>query len=181
MNPELIMNPYIAPVYVTTTNMILPIATVSYEAFYESFLNSLSFLWSILTISLFTAQFIVVEGIKTFVQETNLIEKFLFGLGIINLILITASDNTNKLERDSTLKILESHEINLSQLKKQERMRESWEQTWAEEMKNLHQDLHQENEKKLTEIKKQIDGLVKDQNQLMKRMKAAEKSIKEFD
>jgi|LauGreDrversion4_2_1035121.scaffolds.fasta_scaffold10798_1 hypothetical protein len=177
MNPELIMNPYIAPVYVTTTNMILPLATISYEAFYESFLNSLNFLWSILTITAFTAQFIVVEGVKTFVEETNLFEKFLFGLGVINLILLTTYDNTNKSERETTLQILESHEINLSQLKKQERMREDWEQLWSEEIKISHQ----ENEKKLAEMKKQLDGLVKDQIQLMKRMKAAEKEIKQFD
>lgn len=173
MNPELIMNPYIAPVYITTTNMILPLATISYE----SFLNSLNFLWSILTVTALTTQFIVVEGIKTFVEETNLFEKFLFGLGVINLILLTTYDNTNKSERDLTLKILESHEINLSQLKKQERMREDWEQLWSEEIKISHQ----ENEKKLAEMKKQLDGLVKDQIQLMKRMKAAEKEIKQFD
>jgi hypothetical protein len=36
MNPELLLNQYIAPMYISTTNTVVPIANITLNPFYEN-------------------------------------------------------------------------------------------------------------------------------------------------
>jgi hypothetical protein len=150
--------------------MIIPISTIPYEEIYKSFVNSLNYIWDMLVIVAYTSKFIAVEAMKTFIKETNIFEKVLFAIVIINLILLTIYDYTNIRETKSTLKVLDIFDSNLNQIRKREQMREDWQQMWSEEIKYSYE----KNENKMKEMQKQIDVLTR-------KMKKTEKALKEYE
>jgi hypothetical protein len=162
-NVELIMNSYIAPVYVSAANMITPIATIKLETLYE---NALIFV-NILQIGIETAAFIVKQGIVAAFDNastinvgsiwTNLtLDKIVYILIVYNLFMLMTIDNLNKRASEQKEKIT-SLEKNVIYLKKTEGMREDLEQMWIQDVRAYHADTT----KKLISINNKMKKLEK--------------------
>ena len=118
------MNPYIAPVYISTTNMITPLATISYDAMI-SFFNTVV---DILQIGIQTISFIVKEGIISCLKNLTL-EIIVYIIGVYNLFMVLVIDNQQRkfIEQKNKIESLEKH---MDYLKKTERMREDMDEIW---------------------------------------------------
>ena len=105
-NLELIMNPYIAPVYISTTNMITPLATISYDAMI-SFFNTVV---DILQIGIQTISFIVKEGIISCLKNLTL-EIIVYIIGVYNLFMVLVIDNQQRkfIEQKNKIESLEKY------------------------------------------------------------------------
>lgn len=161
-NPELIMNPYIAPVYITATNMVVPLATISFNGIYQAAILFSNVAINILQIAIKTIGFIMKEGINeitTNIQTINLspIEKMIGVICLYNLFVLAAWWGQNKLLNEQNIK-LESLEKQVSCLKKAERMREDFDELWMKDLKSFHE----ETNKKMVLMDKKIKKMDKD-------------------
>ena len=146
------MNPYIAPVYISTTNMITPLATISYDAMI-SFFNTVV---DILQIGIQTISFIVKEGIISCLKNLTL-EIIVYIIGVYNLFMVLVIDNQQRkfIEQKNKIESLEKH---MDYLKKTERMREDMDEIWIKDLRTFHQ----ETNKKVSVIEKKIKKMEKD-------------------
>lgn len=156
-NVELIMNSYISPVYVSATNMVTPISTITFDKLYT---NALVFM-NVLQIGIQTTFFMMKEGVAELI--TNLTpEKIVYILVVYNLFMLMTIDNHNKKITEQK-EIIKSLEKNVIYLKKTERMREDLEEMWVQDVKAYHADtnkklaLFDKKMKKLEKVLKQYE------------------------
>jgi len=155
-------NPYIAPIYVSVTNTVTPLATITVDALYR---NAVSFL-NILQIFIQTAYFIVKEGIvaafanASGILENLTLEKIVYIIGVYNLFMMAALDNQRKKIAEQK-KLIEYLEKNVSYLKKTERTREDLHEMWIQDVKSYHADTS----KQMVAMEKKIKKLEKDLKQ----------------
>lgn len=150
MNPELLLNQYITPMYISTTNMVVPIANIAQNTLYENVVEFATFAWQAISVFVYTFSFITKEAIIAINNNLSSTEKILLVLCLYNFISQSVSEIGTI---DKQLKIeekFESTEKQLNYLRTSERMRENWEQMWAEEIRNMHN----ENDKKFKDIEK---------------------------
>lgn len=83
-NLKLIMKPYICPVYISATNMLTPLATITFDRIYTIALVYGNLILDALQIFIQTASFIMKEGITEFFSNFT-IEKIVYILVIYNL------------------------------------------------------------------------------------------------
>lgn len=160
MNPELFLNPYIAPVYVTATNMITPLATISFNQMAEQFTSFIANVIYVLSIIAETLIFIAKEALSALNENLTFAEKVLLGFCLYNCIVLFLLENKYNEQKQykEIMETLKTYDKNLTYLKKSERMREDWDQVWSEEIRNMHN----ENIKKFKEIEKQIRKMKKE-------------------
>jgi hypothetical protein len=152
MNPELFMNQYMTPIYISTTNMVAPIANIPLVSLYENVVEFATFAWQTIAIIAYTFAFIAKEALIALNNYLSFTEKILLALCIYNFIsqLVLEFGSIDK-----QLKLQEKFETTEKQmncLRTSESMRENWEQMWAEEIRNMHN----ENDKKFKDIEKEM-------------------------
>lgn len=130
------------PIYISTTNMVTPLATIKFDTLYTNTL--IFFQWivstSIMVVNIIqfgiqTAVFIMKEGFTEFFANLT-IEKIVYILVIYNVLILTAYICSIGYAVDQRRKIVEqkeSLEKNILYLKKTERMREDLEESWIQE------------------------------------------------
>jgi hypothetical protein len=161
MNTELILNSYIAPVYVTTTNMVVPLVTVSLTSLYSNVVEFAQVALNFAAIMTSTLYFIVEQSVVEISSVMSNVDKALLAFLLYN-IAIFAYENY---KLNNEVRILKSEveqlEKNISYFKKAERMREDWEQTWAEEVRHYYT----EHNNKYKELNKEVKKIKKEMNQ----------------
>ena len=160
MNTELILNSYIAPVYVTTTNMVVPLATVSLTYCYNNVVEFANIAFKFIAIMLSTLYFIVEQSVVEISSVMSNVEKVLLAFLLYNIAMF-AYENYKLNNKVRILKSeVEQLEKNILYFKKAERMREDWEQTWAEEVRHYYT----EHNNKYTELNKEVKKIKKEMN-----------------
>jgi hypothetical protein len=164
MNTELIMNSYISPVYITATNMVIPFVSISITSlqtnvaeFTNIALDFLQMIRNLGTICASTFYFIIKQfAIEVSNVMTN-VDKVLFAFFIYNMIIFAYENYKLNNEVKNLKSEVEQLEKNISYFKKAERMREDWEQMWAEEVRHYHT----EHNNKYKELNKAVKKLKK--------------------
>lgn len=180
MNPEL-LNQYITPMYITTTNMLVPIADINFGSPYDIVVEMATTIWQIGSVIVCTFAFIVKEACVAINDKLTTTEKILTTLCLYNFITYLISYSGSK---DKQLKLQEkfdSIEKQTSSLRTSERMRDNWEQLWVEEIRNMHN----ENNKKFNDIetvlnsqKRVVDAQTKNEKEILKSVTELSKEIK---
>lgn len=168
MNTELILNSYIEPVYVTATNMVVPLATVSLNSLhkftglcYNNVVEFTQVAANFVAIMMSTLYFIMKQSVIEISNSMSNVDKVLFAFLFYNMIMF-AYENYKLNNEVQILKTeVDQLEKNISYLKKSERMREDWEQMWAEEVRHYYT----ENNNKYKELNKEVKKLKKEMNQ----------------
>ena len=152
MNSELFMTQYMTPIYISATNMVTPIAIVSFDTLYTNVVEFATFAWQTIAVFAYTFAFIAKEAIIAINNNLSYTEKMLLAFCLYNFISQSVSEIGSI---DKQLKLQEKFETTEKQmnyLRTSERMRENWEQMWAEEIRNMHN----ENDKKFKDIEKEM-------------------------
>jgi hypothetical protein len=152
---ELIINPYITPVYTSATNIVSPISTIKLEDLYEAFLTFIN----ILQIGLETLWFIMKEGITEIlanITNTTNIKKFIYIICIYNLFMLFFIDNQRKkfIEQKKQMYQLEKQVDYLNSVA--EKMDKDVEEEWIEEIEEIIKNYNKETNKKINMIKRKI-------------------------
>jgi len=155
-----------APVYISATNMVTPLATISFDKLYTSAIVFANFVLNIVQIVIQTASFMMKEGFYELYNNassilTNLtIEKIVYILVIYNLLILTAIDKQRRKNREQNQQ-MESLEKQINYLKKTERIREELDELWLQDVRRYHQ----ETNNKMTAMEKKIKKFEKDLKQ----------------
>jgi len=155
-NLELIMNPYISRVYISATNMLTPIATITFDRINTIALVYANLILNALQIFIQTAGFIMKEGISEFFSKFT-IEKIVYILIIYNLFMMAAIDNQRRKFIEQN-KENESLKREINYLKKSERMREDLDELWLQDVKKYHE----ETSNKIATLEKKIKKMDKE-------------------
>lgn len=150
MNSELLLNQYIAPVYISTTNMVVPIANISFDYLYANVIEFATTIWQIGSVIVYTFAFIAKEALTALNNNLSITEKILLTLCFYNFInqavfKFTYNENQTNLQKEFVLIQKQTNSLKIS-----DKMRENWELIWAEEIKNIHN----ETDKKFKDIEK---------------------------
>ena len=168
MNTELIMNSYISPVYITATNMVVPFVSISITSlqtnvaeFTNIALDFLQMIRNLATICASTFYFIIKQSAIEVSNVMTNVDKVLFAFLIYNMIMFAYENYKLNNEVKNLKSEVEQLEKNISYFKKAERMREDWEQTWAEEVRHYYT----EHNNKYKELNKEVKKIKKEMNQ----------------
>lgn len=154
------------PVFISSTNMVTPLATISFDKLYTSAIVFANFVLNIGQIVIQTAGFMMKEGFTELFANassilTNLtIEKIVYILVIYNLLILTTIDKQRRKNSEQNRQI-ESLEKQINYLKKTERMREELDELWLQDVRRYHQ----ETNNKITTMEKKIKKFEKDLKQ----------------
>lgn len=138
-----LMNQYMAPVYISATNMVTPLTSIKYDVLYANALIYLNIVVNILQIGIQTVTFIMKEAfVEAFANAGSIlrsltIEKIIYILVIYNLLIITAIDKQRRKITEQNTQI-ESLEKQIDYLKKTERMREDLNELWLQDVRRYH-------------------------------------------
>ena len=162
MNPELLLNHYIAPMYISTTNMVVPIANLTLNSIYDIVVEFATFAWQTLAVFVHTFAFIVKEAFIVINENLSSTEKIVLAVCVYNFIAQIISESSSADKHLQLQEKFESTDKQLNYLRTSERMRENWEQMWVEEIRNTHN----ENDKKFKEIEKYMSVLDEQTNNI---------------
>ncbi len=140
MNLELFMN---TPAYISTTNMVVPIANMTFIPLYTNVVNLTTFAWQFVSVFTHTFTFIAKEAIVAVETNLSFAEKMLLCLCLYNLIasFVHDIDKLNENQRvQEKLERLEKMEKDVKFLKKSVIIRDSCEGMWAEEIQNIRKE-----------------------------------------
>jgi hypothetical protein len=152
MNPELFMTQFMTPMYISTTNVVAPIANITTDLFYNNVVDFGTFAWETIGVFVYTFAFIMKEAITAINNNLSFTEKILLALCLYNFISQSVSEIV-LIDKELKLKAkLETTEKQLSYLKSSEKMREISEHTWAEEIRNIRD----ENAKQIKDFEKDM-------------------------
>ena len=166
---------YISPVYVTSTNMIVPLTSISLTSLHSNAVEFMTILGNFFTamqslasIWISTLYFIMKESIVEISNIMSDVDKILLLFIIYNTIMFSfknykLNDEVRNLRQNQDILLSEIELLgkNLSCLRKSERMREEWEQMWAEEIREYYA----EHNNKYKELNKELKKLRKEMNQ----------------
>ena len=162
-NIELTMNPSIAPVYVTSTNMLMPILTITNEAISNIILTIVSKAASIIVDLM-----IIMKVLKYFIlRELSNIsfdgyKLFITGIMLISVGLMFTDKITIIHTRTELNNRIEELELQINYMKKKERMRQNdWDllmHSYSESFKMLQDDFNT----KFSNYKKQFKKIDKE-------------------
>ena len=147
------------PIFISSTNMVTPLATISFDKLYTSAIVFTNFILNILQIGIQTTGFMMKEGFTEFFANLT-IEKIVYILVIYNLLILTAIDKQRRKITGQNEQI-ESLEKQINYLRKTERMREELDELWLQDVRRYHQ----ETNNKITAMEKKIKKFEKDLKQ----------------
>ena len=167
-NIELIMNPYIAPVYVTATNMVMPIVTISNEAIAHFIVNLATRVAEIFRNFVFFANtvksFMWREIIKNY-NNSNINYDNLFITGIMMCfigVMIYNKFILNEVYYNPLEQKIRDLEQQINVMKKQERMRENDMELVMQSQSQGFKQLQAEVDKKFKNYEKQMKKMDKE-------------------
>ena len=151
-NIELIMNPYIAPVYITSENTIIPLMNVSTIAIKNFLMRAED------TIKL--SVYFMTEQLSSL--DLNGLRLFIAGIVLLTFVVMFADNIAIIKNRTESNKRIQELEQEVRQMKKAERMRENdWDllmHSYSESFKQLQEDYN----KKFTAYDKQLKKMDKE-------------------
>ena len=160
-------NSYISPIYVTATNMVFPLASISINYLHElmrvCYINVVEFSTiaaNLLKIWGLTIYFIVYQCLVEISNMMTNVDKVLLAFIIYNIVMFAYKNYKLNSEVINLKLEVEQLEKNISYLKKVERMREDWDQTWAEEIRHYyteHNNKYKDLNKEIKKIKKEMN------------------------
>jgi len=154
-NLELIMNPYISPVYISATNIVTPVATITFDRFYTSALVLCNLVLTTLKIFTQTTGFMIKEGLTEFFAILT-IEKIVYILVIYNIFMMLVIDNERRNFAEQK-EVVEALNKEVNYFKKSERIREDLDELWLQDVKKYHK----ETNNKVATMEKKIKKLEK--------------------
>ena len=160
MNLELLLNQYISPAYISTTNMVVPIANISFDSIYNYVVEFATIARENISVFVYTFIFITKQAFITIQNNLSFTEIILLSLCLYNLIGLFASEFDKTNQNNITQDKLEKIEKNVKFLKKSFVIRDNCETMWTEEIKSLRDETSnkmQELEKMLCMHKETID------------------------
>jgi len=158
------MNIYMAPIYVSDTNMVTPLATIS---LYQETITIFNIILGVLQIVIQTTGFILKETILATFRNLTL-EKIVYIIGVYNLLMLVVLDNMLVLLDNQRKKITEQKELienldkNIIYLNKIKTMRENFDEVWIQDVRTYHEETTQ----KIEAMGKRIEKLEKDLKQI---------------
>lgn len=159
MNPELLLNHYIAPVYINTANMVVPIANIAFDSLYNSVVDFAAFAWQTITIIVCTFDFIIKEAIIALNTNLSFTEKILLSLCLYNLIASFVNEIDKMNQNNTTQDKLEKVEKYVNCIYSSEELL-TWQNTLVKEIKRFrdqHYNKINELEKVLSLYKEKLD------------------------
>jgi len=122
-NIELIIHPYIAPVYVTTTNMIIPLVNITLNSVYTSAEYFFNIAVTFMTIAAHTVYFIA-ENLYTEFDVMDRREKFLTIVCLYNVIIFIIAEQKFKNKTENFKKEIKSlqKQINMMEILRDDNM-----------------------------------------------------------
>jgi hypothetical protein len=162
--PELFMKPSMAPIYITSTNMVTPLipnhlitnTLITFKSFYINTLIVMNMLFNIVGICIQTL-FLIMKEIFLEVFTNMTVVKMVYIIGIYNLFMLAVLDNQQKKIAKQKEQI-ESLEKQVRHLKKADKVRDDFEQLWIHDIKSYNQ----ETTKKMISIEKKIKKIEKE-------------------
>lgn len=151
MNPELLLNHYIAPVYISTTNMVVPL---SFNSFYNNVVEFGTYAWQAFAIFAHTISFIAKESFVAVNENLSFTEKILLILCLYNFIAFSASEIGSLNEQQKLQEKLAVTEKEINSLKKIVIVRDSCEHMWSEEI----QQMRKENDNRVSYFEKELNN-----------------------
>jgi hypothetical protein len=171
MNLELFMK---TPAYISTTNMVAPIANITFIPLYTDVVDLAAFAWQLVSVFIHTFTFIAKEAVVAVETNLSFAEKMLLCLCLYNLIASFVHDiekmNENKRFQEK-MDRLQKMENDVKFLKKSVIIRNSCEGMWAEEIQNIRKeqaDTIKEIERELSLCK---ETLFTDENNIVNRLR----------
>jgi hypothetical protein len=144
MNPELFMNQYMTPMYISTSNMITPIAHISLASIhgfagicYNAVVNFNNFAWQTTSVFVYTFVFMVKEAISAVDENLSFAEKILLCVSLYNLIALFVNEIDKMHQNNRMQDKLEKMEKQVKFLKKTVTIREHSTHIWSEEIKAI--------------------------------------------
>jgi hypothetical protein len=181
MNPELLFNQYITPVYITTTNMVTPIANINFGYLYTNVVEFATTIWQICVVVVCTFVFIAKEACVAINDNLTTTEKILTTLCLYNFITYLISYSSSNDKQSKVQETFNSIEKQLDYLKTSDKMRDNWEHLWLQEIRNMHN----ENNTKFKDIetvlnsqKRVVDAQTKNEKEILKSVTELSKEIK---
>lgn len=174
MNPELLLNHNTSPVYISTTNMMVPLSNITVKICYDYVVDFTSFAWQFVSIMAQTFALIMKEAIVAVDKNLTFVEKMLLCLCLYNLIasFVNDIDKLNENQRiQEKLEKIEKMEKDIKFLKKSVIIRDSCESMWSEEIQNIRKeqaDTIKEIERELSLCK---ETLFTDENNIVNRLR----------
>jgi len=150
MNSELFINQYITPIYVSATNMVVPIANIEFDTIYYNVVEFSALAWQTISVFVYTFAFIMKEVFVTIENNLSSTEKILLALCFYNFISLVVSESSSTYKLVKLKEQIESTEKQMNYLRTSERMRENYEQILAEDIRNIHS----KNDKTIKDIEK---------------------------
>ena len=163
--PELFMKPSMAPIYITSTNMVTPLipnhlipnTLITIKSFYTNTLIVMNMLFNIVGICIQTL-FLIMKEIFLEVFTNMTVVKMVYIIGIYNLFMLAVLDNQQKKIAKQKEQI-ESLEKQVRHLKKADKVRDDFEQLWIHDIKSYNQETNHKIisiEKKIKKIEKEL-------------------------
>lgn len=160
MNPELLLKHYIAPMYISTTNMVVPIAKLTFNSLYDNVVEFGTFAWQTLAIFVHTFVFIAKEAFEALNNNLSFTEKILLILCLYNFIAFSVSEIGWLNEQQKLQEKIEKMEKDVNSLRKSNSIRDSCDQVLGEEILEFNSEVRQnlQNlEKELINYKEKLD------------------------
>lgn len=165
-NIELLLNPTISPVYITATNMIVPISTITLKSFTETTYKLYSTSLRVLEIIFHTSSFIIHQAfneIETYLLKHPLdIEKTMYTILLCSIFMAILLFNSIRQSYEQSERI-GSLERKIHILEKETLLRNNMDEVWSEDIKIFHNEIN---------IKYSI---------LDKKIKKIERELKQFE
>jgi hypothetical protein len=162
MTPELFTQ-YISPIYISTSNMMTPIADISFnqvQDFAGLCYDFGTFVWKTIIVLGHTLAFIIKEAVVAVDANLSFTEKMLLSLCLYNLIASFVNEIDKMHQNNITQDRLEKIEKYVKFLKKSVTIRDNCETMWSEEIntvRNENCNKMQELEKELSMYKEKVD------------------------
>jgi hypothetical protein len=161
-NIQLLANPYTVPIYISSTNTLTPLITISINNIYNNLDKAFNIAINILQIIIKTCIFILREALKEiFKIDWNsyfTLENMICVIGVYNLFMLIVIDNQRKKLNHQKFQI-ESLEKHVAYLKKIDRMRDDDQNNLIDKFNQNYEEINKSIiviDKKIKKIKKDI-------------------------
>lgn len=173
MNPELFVNQYMSPAYISTTNMMIPFSTIQITPIYNNVVDYATLAWQMVSVFVNTIAFIAKEEIDT---NLSFVEKILLCLCLYNLIALFVKDidKLNENQRiQEKLNKLEKMEKDMKFLQKSVVIRDRYDHILLDII-----NIHKEQSNTIKEIERELrlckEFLFTDENNIVNRLRPKE-------
>lgn len=135
MNPELLLNQYIMPIYISATNTVVPLVV---DPYFNHVVEFAAFAWKIIAIFAHTVAFIAKEALTSLDKNFTFTEIFLAIICLYNFTSLIVLDIDSVNAQQTLQEKIKQTEKELRYLKTSQEMCDNLEEMWAKEIKNMY-------------------------------------------